>query len=115
LSYKKEGKKITVGEIPKIALGTQTNPISLTLEQAVPYEITLTPSCPGVSFSPTTVIFNVANGGFADFSIIPGTFMTEGEYKITWGKVENFSPNNFSELPQTTFNVVKTPDENALK
>jgi hypothetical protein len=68
-----------------------------------------------VTFDPSTITFSVSDGGVQKFRINPSSSLGEGLHRITWTKVEATTTTRFSELPETTFQVVKTPDENSLK
>lgn len=117
LLYERKGLRIFVDAVPSIPLGTMSNDIKITLENAVPYDITLIPSCPGMTFIPDRVLFKFYEGPVQTFRINPDkTLVTAGTYSISWVKEESTTgTTRFSEMVDTYFQVTSQPDFRALR
>jgi hypothetical protein len=86
-----------------------SSPVTVTLERAVPYNIVLTPASEEFKFSPPNLTFP---GGVASltFSIVPlNSSITVGPKSFSWSKTENTSKDLFSEVPDTFFSYIATP------
>ena len=117
LTYVREGLRIFVDAIPDIPLGTMSNDIKVTLENPVPYDVVLIPSCPDMEFIPPRIVFKFYEGQTQTFRINPDISIAKAkQYSISWVKEEQTTtPNRFSEMTDTFFNVVAQPDYRQLK
>lgn len=117
LSYIRSGLRIFVDPIPNVPLGTQSNNIQVKLEKSVPYNVVLTPQAPGFRFEPETIDIKYFEGTAANFRIIPIDGTPPGEHRITWVKQEQNGGGQpqFSELPDTYFNLVQEPDYRQMR
>jgi len=62
ITYQREGLQIIVNNIPDICIGTSSNDITITLELAVSYLVTMTPSLPNFEFYPKVIEFDPSKG-----------------------------------------------------
>lgn len=116
LNYIRTGLRIFVDSIPSIPLGTMSNDITITLEKPVPYDVTLIPNCPGMTFIPSSIVFKFYEGQTQTFRINPDvTKAVANTYSISWTKLEDTTTDRFSEMTDTEFVVTQTPDYRAMR
>ena len=115
LSYKREGLRIIVDSIAAFATGIMSNFISVQLEKRVPYDVKCTPTAPGFTFNPSVLTFQPSGTGIEKFRIVPLDSTPPGEYKITWAKTETTTTQRFSEVADSYFTLLKTPNYKSLK
>ena len=115
ITYSRQGLRITVGDISTLYVGTMSQNISVTLERSVSYAIYLTPTADGFEFLPSVISFFSYLSKTQYFMIRPLSNATLGQNKISWSKNETNSPDQFSEVADTFFNLAQNPSANELK
>lgn len=114
ITYSRQGYRVIVDSIPDFPLGLMSKSITVTLEIKVTYTVELIPTCAGFTFQPSIITFYSYLPASQTFRIVPNPTTPTGSYMITWTKYEDNSVEQFSEVPDTAFNYVPTPQYQEL-
>lgn len=116
ISYQRVGLRIIIDSIPSFSKGIMSETIQVSLEQKVPYEVTLTPSCAGFDFLPQVIDFP-AGTSIAYFNILPLASTNAGTYSIQWAKNEmnNGTGNKFAQVSDSYFTYLAKAPFNAYQ